>query len=108
THPHKVVLQGEGWSAAFADDVLPSAVGEISMISAGYQLGTVGEGDSVRRFDRLPVSYDHRLDVVTVGPPHLRSVYLVADLKISERPMAAVGQQDRRVPDLAVGAGVTA
>src|SRR4051812_1624183 len=99
-HPHELVLQREIRALAtarhLAGDVLPAPVGEISMVSAGYQLGTVGKHDSVRRFHGPPVGQDNRLDVVAIGPTHLGSVYLVAHLDISERSMAAVGEQDRR------------
>src|SRR5262249_47274069 len=94
--PHQLVVRREMRSLptlALADE-LPTAFGQEPVITARDQLRAVGERDAIAGLLCLPMSEDTRLDVVTVPTTPLRTVDLVADSQLGDRPRCAAGEKD--------------
>ncbi len=91
-----------------AGDVLEAAPGQEAVVAAGDQLGAVLELDPVAGLDRPPVIEDFGLGVSALGAFARGSVDAIAGPQVGQRAWPAVGQQDRRLPFQAVGAGMGA
>src|SRR6202000_970971 len=112
THPHQLVVgrqEGPLHRARFGSGhVLPAAVGEEAMVTAGDQFGAVFKRDSVARLASGPVGAHLGCRVAAVVPSFHRSVDRVADLQVGDGLRTPISQQNRRTPVGAVDTGMSA